>query len=147
MIQEAPETRVNQQDNKKGISLGIQQVFRYGIQIITDFGETGSREIELLDSALYNMNEAKILQIDIKNSGERWLRPFLYADLYDAEGQLIERMEGGRHRIFPGTSARYKIDLSAIKENQCTAMLLFDNKDTFVFGARMKLDFTQLQKK
>ena len=75
--------------------MGIRQVIRYGIHMVTHIGDTGVRRLEFLKTRLLREGERKILQVDIENIGERLLKSFLWAELYDEEGSHIGRFEGG----------------------------------------------------
>jgi hypothetical protein len=123
-------------------NLNVNQILRYGIQIVTNISETGTREIRFLNAELMEANS--VLQIDIENTGERWLRPFLYVELYDDRGSHAGRFEGGRLRIYPGTSVRYKVNLDTVPDGAYKAMVIVDNKDEYVYGAELSLDLNSL---
>ncbi|MGB8952363.1 MAG: hypothetical protein WCC06_06835 [Candidatus Aminicenantales bacterium] len=126
--------------DKKNINFGIQQIMRSGIQIVSHIGNTGTREIRILKIELLKDEEGKILQVDVQNTGERWLRPYLFVDLVDDKGKFIGKYEGDKWRIFPGTSARFCADLSQVPEGQYNALILIDNKDAYVFGAKYNIN-------
>ena len=96
------------------ISLGISQVIRYGIQLVNHISDTGERRLGFLDTRVLRAGESRTLEVDLENAGERWLRPLVWAELYDDNGVFMGRFEGGTLRIYPGTSARYKMDLSDV---------------------------------
>jgi hypothetical protein len=68
------------------------------------------------------------------------LRPFLTLELYDEQGLAAGTFEGGRWRIYPGTSVRYAVDLSKVDKGKYSALILVDNKDENVFGAQYSLE-------
>jgi hypothetical protein len=138
-----PAQRVRGDADKKEINFGVSQVMRYGVQIVTHFGETGARSLKFLKTELLQGKEGKTLQVDIENNGERWLRPFSYVELYNEKGEPAGKIEGERWRIFPGTSVRYRFDVSSLKAGTYNALIVFDNKDASVFGAQYKLNITQ----
>jgi len=123
------------------VRLAIRQVVRYGIQMVTHIGNMGARQLEFLNTKLLREEEERILQIGIENSGERWLRPFLWAELYDEKGGYIGRFEGGRLRIYPGTSARCVIDLSQVDEGKYHVLVVADCGGDDLFGATYTLKF------
>jgi hypothetical protein len=137
-----PAERAKSDPAKKEINFGVNQVMRYGVQIVTHFGETGTRSLKFLKTELLEGKEGKTLQVDIENNGERWLRPFSYVEIYTENGEPAGRVEGERWRIFPGTSARFKFDVNALKPGVYNALIVFDNKDASVFGAQYKLNVT-----
>ena len=126
---------------KDKIKLGIRTVFRYGIQIVTHIGDTGARKLKFLKTRLLKDEERRILQLDIENIGERWLKPFLWTELYDEEGRYMGRFEGGRLRIYPGTSVRFRIDLSEASEDTYKVLVVADSGGDDVFGIIYTLKF------
>jgi len=116
---------------KGKIQIGIRTVVRYGIQMITNIGDTGSRKLNFVKTKL----KKRVLQIDIENTGERALRPFVYAKLYDENGHYVGKYEGGTSGIYPGCSVRYKIDLSKIPEGKYKTLIVADCGGDHIFGA------------
>jgi hypothetical protein len=127
---------------KKEPSLGITQVMRYAVQVVTHIGDTGTRQLKFLSSELLQEKDQKTFQVDIENVGERWLRPYSRLELYNQKGELVGKFEGERLRTFPGTSVRFKFDVSHVAEGKYKALVVLDNKDASVFGAQYTLDFT-----
>lgn len=120
-------------------SFGIRQVFRYGIQLVTHIGNTGSTYLKFAKTKLVKDKEKKILQINIENTGERMLRPSLWTDLYDQAGNYLGRFEAGRLRTYPGTSVRFTLDLSAVPQGTYKALVVADCGGDAVFGATYTL--------
>ncbi|MBS3917994.1 MAG: hypothetical protein KG012_03800 [Deltaproteobacteria bacterium] len=127
-------------EGEKGkIKLGLQTIVRYGVQIVTDIGDTGVRKIRFLDRKLLSDGGKRFLQINIENTGERWLSPLVWVEIYNEQGQSIGRFESGKFRIYPGCSVRHKIDLTEVPKGKYKALLVADNGDEYVFGARYDL--------
>ena len=127
---------------KKETKLGITQVMRYAVQLVTHIGDTGSRKLKFLGTELLQEKGLKTFQVDVENTGERWLRTFSRLELYNQKGELAGKFEGERLRTYPGTSVRFKFDVSHIAEGRYKALVVLDNKDSYVFGAQYTLDFT-----
>jgi hypothetical protein len=125
---------------KQNIQFGINQIMRYGVQIITNINDTGRRDIKFLNSKVIKENESKILQVDVENTGERWLRPYLWVDIYTSDGQRVGKFEGEQWRIYPGTSVRFRVDLSTVPEGKYNALVVVDNRDEYVFGIQYSLN-------
>ncbi len=128
------------EDKTGKIKLGVSTVVRYGIQIVTNIGDTGIRKIKFLDKKLISQDGKKTLQLDIENVGERWLSPTIWAELYDKDGKNIGRFGNRQMRIYPGCSARHKIDLSDVPKGKYKALVVVDNGDQYVFGAQYDLE-------
>lgn len=131
MIQEIPPVSGETKASKKKAT--VKSVFRYGVQIVTHIGDTGVRQLTFLSATLLNKNKKRILQVDIENTGERALRPTVLANLYDANGRHIGNFGGAQYRTYPGTSARFKIDLSKIKPGAYKAFIIADCGDNGLF--------------
>lgn len=121
---------------------GVRQVLRYGIQVVTHIGDTGIRALRFADKTLtVTADGRRTLRADIENTGERALRPYVWVELYDDSGQRFGRFQTDRRRLYPGTSARYTIDLSDAPGGSYLALVVVDNGDEHVFGAQYSLEF------
>ena len=136
---DSPEASTAPEEDKTKIS--IRQVMRYGIQIITHIGDSGIRNLKILDQKFIKEKENYLFQLDIENVGERWLRPEVWAELYNQKGSFIGKFSGGVLRIFPGTSVRYRIGLNDIPSGKYKALLVIDNGDEYVWGLQYNLEF------
>jgi hypothetical protein len=117
------------------LRLGIDQVVRYGVQLVTHVGDTGERKLDFVETRILRAGPSRILEVDLENIGERWLRPLVWAELYDEAGEFVGRFEAGKLRIFPGTSARYKVDLTDVPGGEYKALVVADCGADDVFGA------------
>ncbi|MGB2983332.1 MAG: hypothetical protein WBC63_05655 [Candidatus Bipolaricaulia bacterium] len=126
-------------DQDSTATIGLRAVFQYGLQIVTHIGQTGRAEVSLDGVQLLESPDGTVLQVDLGNPGERWLRPEVWVELYDEEGQLAGRFESKRQRIFPGTSVRHHLVLD-VSTGTYKALIVFDNGDENVWGAQYTLD-------
>ena len=126
---------------KDKVKLGLSQVIRYGAQIITQIGDTGARKLKFIKTRLLKEDEARVLQLDIENTGERLLRPSLWAELYDQKGRSVGKFEGGKARIYPTTSVRFRIDLSRAPKGKYKTLIVTDCGGDTLFGATYTLEF------
>lgn len=122
-------------------SVGIMQVFRYAIQMVTNIGNSGTRQLKFLQISLRNDEEAgsRTLQIDVENTGERWLRVGCLLELYDDKGAFISKLEGDLRRLYPATSARFNLDLTEIALGTYRALIILDGGGDDVFGGMYTL--------
>lgn len=126
---------------KDKVKVGVQAVFRYAVQMVTNIGDGGTRKLKFANKKLVVKEGKTSLVLDVKNTGERWLRPSVYVDLYDSQGQRIGRYNGGKLRIFPGCSVRYSVDLGRLSPQTYDALVIADtNDDKNVFGAKYILE-------
>ncbi|KPL02434.1 MAG: hypothetical protein AMJ90_05865 [candidate division Zixibacteria bacterium SM23_73_2] len=140
MIEPASEVASENLEDKEGrVKVGVQTKVRYGIQIVTNIGDTGAKRIKFLDKKLINQDGNTFFQIDVQNIGEMWLSPTLWVELYNQNGMIIGRFEGDKKRIYPTCSVRHKIDLTDIPKGKYKALVVVDNGDEHVFGAKYDL--------
>jgi hypothetical protein len=124
------------------VHTGVRQVLRYGVQVVTHIGDTGTRVLRFADRALTATADGRrTLRADVENTGERALRPYVWVELHDDTGGRLGRFQTDRKRLYPGTSARYTIDLSDVPGGSYQALVVVDNGDEHVFGAQYNLEF------
>ncbi len=139
--QGSPESSAGKSNAK--VSVGIREVLRYGVQVVTSVGETGARSLKFGGIRLQADHEKRLLIVDLENTGERWLRASVYAELYDAAGNFIGRFDGGKHRMFPGTAARFTAELAGVASTTYKALIIADCGGDDVFGANVSLVLRQ----
>ena len=140
MIEPASKTgQQNLQDKDGKVKVGVKTVVRYGIQIVTNIGDSGSRRISFVDKKIIKSDQKKILQLDLENVGDRWLSPVVWVELYDGYGNKIGRFESAKKRIYPECSVRHQVDLSQVPQGNYKALVVVDNGDEHVFGAQYDL--------
>ncbi len=126
----------------KKAQMGIMQTIRYGIQIATSIAGTGTKKIEFIGARIVTQQDGKkVLQLDIRNTGEIGMRPEVYAELFNAQGASIGKFAGVRYRIYPGTSVRQNIDVSSVGKGTYKALVVVDAGGDDVFGAQYTLEF------
>jgi hypothetical protein len=140
MIEPSPEdaSQPGTADPSK-VTIGIRQVLRYGIQVATSFGTTGARQLRFNQVRLVADKEKRLLVVDLENSGERLLRTFLWVELYDSKGGYVGKFDGGGHRLYPGTTARFTLDLVGVQRSTYKAVIVADCGGDDVFGANVNL--------
>jgi hypothetical protein len=127
----------------KEIAVGLQTVLRFGVQIITELGDSGERKIKILDKQIVQVDGKRKLQLDIENTGERLMIPAIWVELYNDRGVSIGKFEAGRARIYPGCSVRSLMDVSDVPPGKYTAMVVVDNGDAHVMGAQYALEISR----
>jgi hypothetical protein len=137
MVEDADGQPVTAREDKNAFTL--QAKIRYGVQILTNIGNTGTRQIRFLDRKITDHSGQKTLELDIENSGERVLFPLVSVQIYNAGGELIGNFHGRKTRILPTCSVRQKITLPNLLKGNYKALVIVDNGDQFVFGANYDL--------
>lgn len=127
--------------SKKQGDIGIRM--RYGVQVVTNIGDSGKRELKVAEAKLLKgKDKVPTLQIDLKNTGERWLTPQVSLRVYDQQGQLLGPFKSPTKRLYPGTSVRHKIKLGKLSSGDYKAVAIFDNGDEYVWGAQYTLEIS-----
>ena len=120
----------------------VRQVIRYGVQCVTHIRDTGQPNVHFTTSRLVELDhQQKELQVDVANTGERWIVPTPHVELYDMSGHPAGRFECPQKRIFPGSSVRFQINLGSTPRGKYKALVVLDNGDQQLYGAKYDLDF------
>ena len=139
MVEEIAET--SPESSKRSKSVGINAVMRYGVQLITEIGESGTSSLQFLDRQyIISEDGTKTFQLDIENNGEKWYIPDLWIEAYDSAGNSVEHFEGAKRRIFPGCSVRHLIDITTLPAGKYKFLVIVDTGDENVYGAEYDLE-------
>jgi hypothetical protein len=143
MIECIPETsqEASLPQKEKKLSMGITQIMRYGVQLITEIGDSGTKKMKFLQTKLLKEKDERILQVDVENEGERLLRPQLWTELYAADGASLGRFQGEQSRIYPGTSKRFRVDITKVPIGTYKALVVADCGENDIFGITYTLKF------
>jgi hypothetical protein len=110
----------------------LRQILRYGVQCITHL-DGGNEALHFSGTLLEKNEEGQIkLQVDVENSGERWAVPSAWMELFDTDGRSIGRFDGGKKRIFPGTS---------VPAGKYKALVVLDEGAQNMVGAKYDIEF------
>ena len=139
MVEGDEEKSASEAAKPEEIGLGIKQLFRYGLQVVTHIGDTGKRSIKFVSTKLLKKDNSTVLQVDVENTGQRWLRLNLKSELYDKDGKSAGIFEGGKLRTYPQTSVRFQIEYKDVSPGQYKALVIADGGGNDVFGANYTL--------
>lgn len=128
---------------KNRSTLRIRTVTRTGIHITTHIGDTGLRAMRFTSKKIERSNGKTLLSLEIENTGERQLGLTVWAELFDEKGLPIGRFDAGRRGIYPGSSARLRFPLTCVPPGKYRTVIIADNGDDHVFGARYNLEVPQ----
>jgi hypothetical protein len=135
ILESSPESSAP--ERKPGV--GLSQTVRYGVQIVTHFGDTGTRQLKFSQLKLVADGGKRSLVADVENTGERWLRGTLSLDLYDSKGAFVGKFEAARKRMYPQTSVRYTVELVGVASGSYKALIVVDCGGDDVFGVNVNL--------
>jgi hypothetical protein len=117
-------------------ALGVQTVIRYGVQILTHLGKTGTYDLKIADKKIIQEKDLKTFTIAVDNVGTHSLSPTLTLELILSTGKKIGRFETAKQRILPTCSSSYQVDLSSVPPGKYKAMLILDHGENALFGAQ-----------
>lgn len=118
----------------------INTAIRYAVQIITNIGETGTRDLQFTGMELVQNGNQKVLSIAIENTGECILKPEVSLEIFNAEGNSVGVFKADRRKTFPGTSITASLVLEGIKPGNYTAILVADCDEDHVYGTNLSLE-------
>jgi hypothetical protein len=137
MVQELPAAEASGVP-RAGMNLG--QTLRHAIQIVTEIGDSGRSEVAFRNARLMHEGAKREFDIDLENTGDRWLRTDVWLELHDSLGHIVGRFPAPRRRTFPGTSVRNRIELSAAPAGKYLGLLVADGGRNDLFGMQIELD-------
>jgi len=138
MVEEVKEEQTPRQLKKNQI--GIRQLFRYGVQMITCIGNTGKADLKSSNFALVKTGEGKRkLEFSLENTGEKLLTMSIWIEIYDREGKYMGKHDDVRVRLFPGTSVRRSVEMGDYPPGEYKAVIIMDTGKDQVFGASYNL--------
>jgi len=136
MIQELSRAEAGQP--RSGMKLG--QTLRHAIQIVTEMGESGRGQVAFRNARLQRDGAKRELDVDLENTGDRWMRTDVWLELHDANGRFFGRYAAPRRRTFPGTSVRNRIELSGAPVGKYIGLLVADGGRNDLYGMQIELD-------
>ncbi len=125
---------------KKTGQFNIKTVTRYGVQIITNMGTDGKRELIFNSTKVEKKNGKRFLIADIENTGEVMFETLLVCELYDDAGQTTKLTTTYRKKLYPNTSALFEIDITTMPLGKYNALLLADCEDDEAFGMQTQVE-------
>ncbi len=118
----------------------VTQVLRYGIQVATHIGKGGGPGLTFANPRLVKEDGKQLFAIDVENTGQQLLRPTLSLELYGQAGSPVGKFQGEATRLYPGTSARFLIDLGQTPNGKYLGLVVADGTGDNLFGANVELD-------
>ena len=125
---------------KRKHKLQFTTQIRFGVQIATDIGENIPAEIKILNRKIVYGKGEKLFQLDIENTGKKWVRPDIWAELFNNKDIKMGKFNGTVARIYPGCSIKSEIDLSNLPAGRYKTIAIIDCGDNNSFGGQYSLE-------
>ncbi|MEO7995402.1 MAG: hypothetical protein ABI743_13475, partial [bacterium] len=119
-----------------GVQVGIRMIQRYAVQIVSTFG-TGTTTVAFHEPTVEAGPQGPLFHVDIANTGDFWVKPTTWIELFDASGASQGRFPGNALRLYPGTSGRFTIPLLELPAGSYSALVVADGGDEQVFGTQV----------
>lgn len=140
MIEPVPKSLLTPGKPENDVNIQVVTVVRLAVQMISTVGKSGDAKLRFQSRSLAREQGRRLLTLDLENMGDRLLTPHVWTELYNKKGQSSGKIDGSRHRIYPGCSARFVLDLSKLAPGGYKAVVVADNGDDNVFGANYTLE-------
>lgn len=114
------------------LDLNVKQ--RYAIQSIQQIGDTGAYNIDFI-STTYSKKD-QIFNLIVKNTGERFIQPEVWVELFTEDGQKIGRFYATPSKLYPQTSCNYQIPLIPLSQKKYVAITVVDCGQYKLFGSQ-----------
>ena len=115
-----------QKNNGKAVQITIQQISRHAVQIVAQMGNSGNVKLQLKHPVLKKEKAKRSFSLDAYNSGNRWIKPTVWLDVYNQQGTFIGKFEGEGARVYPNTSATLGVDISRLKSGKYKGLFVVD---------------------
>lgn len=122
------ESAQKKQDKDK-VHMNIRQVSRHAVQIVAQMGNTGKIDLKLSNPAMKKQDGQRIFSLDSHNAGTRWIKPKVWLDVYNESGDSVGKFKGEASRMYPNTSVRLPVDISALKKGKYSGLFVVDGGD------------------
>lgn len=122
--------------------VGLGSIVRYAVQLATHLPAPGSRKVSFANQLLSKDSTGhRVMELEVRNIGDRGYRPLIWVELYDAAGALRGRREQQRGLLYPGTSLRQRFAFDILPAGSYKAVVFTDTGDDAVFATEYKLEF------
>ena len=133
---DSPESTLGQAANPD-VQLGLRQVYRYAVQIATHVREIEEYEIAFAGVDLEAGSAgSKLLRVGVENDGNILVRPRVWIELFNGEGENLGKRDTEVARIYPATSVSYRFDLSDLERGNYEILVVVDAGNDNLFGGQ-----------
>lgn len=137
-------TTVDRGAPEQGVRTTVTVNFRFGVTVLTHVGQPQQHDLVFRDPELVedDLPGGRSLGVTIENPAHFLASSEVWLELYDPQGNLVRRVDGGTLRIYPGAARRHTFDLGSLGEEAYQAVVIADAGGDAVFGVRYDLDLS-----
>ncbi|NMF88130.1 hypothetical protein [Aromatoleum petrolei] len=140
MVMVEPLSRGESVSAPKERAVQLAQVVRFAVQIVTQIGQGTEPELAFARPMTVVKDGRRLFSVDVANNGERWIRSRFWLELYTYQGRPQAKIDGEKHRIYPGTSVRARFDISDVPPGQYRALIVADGEKEDLYGTELKIE-------
>lgn len=123
----------------KAVSMRIQTLARYAVQLITTIGNSGNGCLTFGETRLQQGKDGLELLITLEGQGQQVLPIRLWTELFGPQKGSLGVFEGGRFLLHPGCSIQKGIALPSLGKGTYQALLIADGGNENVMGVQINL--------
>jgi hypothetical protein len=119
--------------------IAVNTVIRYGMQIAV---HVGAGQTEALTFGAHDVGHdgaRAVVSLDVRNDGDDLANPLVWIEAFTPEGISVGRFEARRARLYPGCSARFRIDVGDLPPGTYSALAVADAGGAQVYGSQFPL--------
>ena len=128
------------QDTTASSGVKILTAIRYAVQVVTNIGNTGTRDLQFVGLELAEQEGVNVLNVAVENTGQRILKPELNIELFNDQGESLGVFKAERRKTYPTTSILLEIPLAGIKPGEYNAVLVANCDEDHIFGTNITLE-------
>lgn len=139
------EPAVEVDTNNRQLTVNINSVLRYAVQIISNISmesEGIKADLSFLNIEIVKEKDHNYLVIDAENKGDILLKTEMGVEVFDKNGVSIGIFRSRRSRTYPGTSKRYIVELPDLENGSYQSILVADSENDEVLGVQLTLEIT-----
>lgn len=122
-------------------SLTVRSVVRHAIQLAVDLGG-GHKNMSIVERSIRRDADGQALVLDIENTGETWVKPLVWVEVFGADGVKVARKEQQRGVLYPTCSLRQVFALD-VGPGSYDALVIIDGGGDDVWGAQYEIEFPE----
>lgn len=149
VVPEQPVEVEQPEDQPEGVQVGVRTKLAYRLNFYTHIsGRPGTTDISFIGRDLLVTEQEgerrQALAVAVQNDGSRLVKPNVWMELLDSNGQSLGRFSGPERWILPsGGSRQYNIDLSGVPPGEYEALLVVDTGNQSPKGARYSFEIPE----
>ena len=133
------EQKVDPQNSNEEMRSSIKVKRRQGIQIRTHISGTGDMKARYFNQQVVKKADKVFFEVDLENIGTLFYRGNFWLDIFDEQGQAVDKVTLSEKSIYPGCSARFSADISGLKNGKYTVLCVYDTQSNKVFGGKYQI--------